>query len=380
MGSLTSFGAGQNEAERTDLLRTVFGVDSPLHSDSGEFWRYYKHEIGIATNEEHFNGRSGLLSKIDNQSQFMDLIRCLQNNTWLIRADMRVLFRNQLSSPQASDSDVDRIIDLALRIWTMINFRDPADFGLGAGRPCICWFEKDTLTDCLQRLFQVSLKLTLEPLRLSPRFTAAVLVSIGGLTIRWTSSLEDHLRYEPEHRSLWVFTYTEVLNSRARSPSSRSQEVEIKSPWELLLDEGGTQRVTVSPTHKPTLPLPAALFEETNRTLELLFPSWDPDTIRLLESMKMSFHSKLPRQRSLDLNDYPYWSDRLHLLYEEVFEAGAEGWTGLWRDRRDPMAWGNFWMTFSVLFLAVVTTVTSIAQLVASVVQTWATLKSMNYH
>lgn len=94
----------------------------------------------------------------------------------------------------------------------------------------------------------------------------------------------------------------------------------------------------------------------------------------------MDLYSKVLKQRLVDFNDYPYWRDRLHLLYVEVFEAGAEGWTGLWRDRRDPMAWGNFWMTFSVLFLAVVTTVTSIAQLVASAIQTWATLKSMKYH
>lgn len=113
------------------------------------------------------------------------------------------------------------------------------------------------------------------------------------------------------------------------------------------------------------------LYEETNRTLDLLFPTWDKATRRLLESGGKTFrlHYFSSQDRVLDLNQYSYWRDRLLELNEDIFLAPPEGWTQLWRDRRDPQKFWTFWLMLSVFTMTIVSTV-------ASVLQAAATLKA----
>jgi hypothetical protein len=77
-----------------------------------------------------------------------------------------------------------------------------------------------------------------------------------------------------------------------------------------------------------------------------------------------------PRQRSRDLRDYPYWRDRILELYEDIFLGDPEGWTQLWRDRRDMQKFWTFWIALAIFMLTLVSTA-------ASIVQTWAALQGL---
>lgn len=118
-------------------------------------------------------------------------------------------------------------------------------------------------------------------------------------------------------------------------------------------------------------PLPAELYAETGRTLDLLFPAYDKKTQRFLESEKKDFlfsHSvEDAHHRTLDLKDYPYWRDRLLELNEDIFLAPAEGLAQLWYDRRDPQKFWTFWLALSVFVLTIVSTVATIIQTVVAV-------------
>jgi hypothetical protein len=118
------------------------------------------------------------------------------------------------------------------------------------------------------------------------------------------------------------------------------------------------------------LPLPNDFVEETNRTLDLLFPSTDDRTRKFLKSRGKDFHMIQPRQRSRDLRDYPYWRDRILELYEDIFLGDPEGWTQLWRDRRDMQKFWTFWIALAIFMLTLVSTA-------ASIVQTWAALQGL---
>lgn len=115
-------------------------------------------------------------------------------------------------------------------------------------------------------------------------------------------------------------------------------------------------------------PLPAEAYEETSRTLDLLFPSWDKRTQKFLKRKGKQFHSSHSQNRVLDLKHYPYWKDRILELNKDIFLRPVEGWAQLWNDRRDPQKFWTFWIALAVFTL-------TIASTVASILQTWAALR-----
>lgn len=125
-----------------------------------------------------------------------------------------------------------------------------------------------------------------------------------------------------------------------------------------------------SPLELGSSPLESGLLEETSRTLDLLFPSWDGATRKVLRRMGKDFDLLNPKQRILDLEYYPYWKDRLLEVYEDVFQADPEGIGQLWRDRRDPQKFWTFWVAMVILMLTMVSTG-------ASIIQTWVAIKVM---
>lgn len=118
------------------------------------------------------------------------------------------------------------------------------------------------------------------------------------------------------------------------------------------------------------LPYPDGLLQETNKTFDLLFPSWDQATQQLLHKGNKNFHRLQPQPRSLDLRNYPYWKERLLEVYEEVYLAPPVCWAQLWCDRRDPQKFWTFWIALAILLLTVMSTAASIAQI-------WATVKAL---
>ena len=117
-------------------------------------------------------------------------------------------------------------------------------------------------------------------------------------------------------------------------------------------------------------PFEIDFLEETSRTLDLLFPSWDTATRKVLRNRAKDFDLVDSKPRILDLKFYPYWKDRLLEVYEGVFQADPEGIGQLWKDRRDPQKFWTFWVAMAILMLTVVSTG-------ASIIQTYVAIKAM---
>lgn len=236
----------------------------------------------------------------------------------------------------------------ALRAWLLVNFRREEVRSGGGNRPCVEWLEGVTIGTVLNNVFRVSsTELTLAQRRLSPHFTAATMVSICGLKIEWATTLDDHLNLDRQCKTLRIFPYRK---------------------WLLLKTEAAVQNEQTR-NRLSSAPLPADLYAETSRTLDLLFPAWDRRTQKLLKEKGKNFHSSYSRNRLLDLKHYRFWKDRLLELNEDIFLAPPEGFAQLWSDRRDPQKFWTFWIALAVFILTVASTV-------ASVLQTWATLRA----
>lgn len=247
---------------------------------------------------------------------------------------------------------LDSLIDAALRIWLLINYRCPDDISVGFGRPCVTWSENDTLSSTVCSIFRSSkTQLTLAQRRLSPSFTLANMINICRLRVRWTLTLDDHLRLDRQHKILWIFPERAWLQVQSKS----------QAPQIGTISPGAPDRIA-------SAPLDVSIYEEASRTLDLLFPPWDPKTQRFLKQQRRENILAYAQPRELDLKHYSIWRDRLLELNEDIFLAPPEGWVQLWNDRRDPQKFWTFWIALIIFFLTMVSTV-------ATVLQTWATLR-----
>lgn len=117
--------------------------------------------------------------------------------------------------------------------------------------------------------------------------------------------------------------------------------------------------------------LPPSLPDETIKSLNLLFPHWEPCTQKLLlkegRSLDWVHPYKDPRR---SLTEFNHWRDRLLELYEEVYLAPPGSLRQLWADHRHPEHWYLFW-------IGVVVFVLSLVSCIASIVQAWASIKSL---
>lgn len=114
-----------------------------------------------------------------------------------------------------SVGDKDRILDLAVRMWLMLNVQD---IGLNTiihplwGPDNLAWDDPESLIDLITSAFPRSeIELNFRESRLDPGFTAQYLVDICGLDIRWTKSLHNHLRLDRRSKVLLIFPYTDFL-------------------------------------------------------------------------------------------------------------------------------------------------------------------------
>lgn len=118
--------------------------------------------------------------------------------------------------------------------------------------------------------------------------------------------------------------------------------------------------------------LPTSLLEETIKSLNPLFLMWETPTQRLLARERMKLRlcsSSNPPRRSLQ--DFDHWRDRLLELHEEVYLAPPGSLKQLWADHRHPESWYVFWIGVVVLLL-------SLISCIASIIQAWASIKSLN--
>jgi hypothetical protein len=182
---------------------------------------------------------------------------------------------------------------------------------------------------------------------LPPSLTICNLVQFGGLQVKWTCNLVDHLLLNKQGQVL-VFHSVSVLQSLT----------ECKH-------------------------LPHGLADETLRTLALLFPRAD---IRAHNWLQRTINKAAHRNEFIDplvgdlstpsseLSGFSYWRERL-LYLEEAYENSEPStiWQW-WHDRRNRREWATFWVAFLVLILTIVF---GLIQSITGIVQAWASLKGL---
>lgn len=189
---------------------------------------------------------------------------------------------------------------------------------------------------------------TKDIVKLPQSFTAAHIETIGGIEIRWTNNLADHLLLRDDDTKLMLFHQVSVLELHAQSSTS---------------------------------PLPKALVDETLRTISLLLPPilGSPNPWFLTEAKKNGLDPHAGTCKRLNSSErqiarFTYWRDRLVLLKRTFDDAEPRNIRQLWNDDRKKTQWFTFWVAVLVF---VMTVFFGVVQSVAGIVQAWASVKGL---
>ena len=139
-------------------------------------------------------------------------------------AEVKTIFPNHSDD----DTAIKLSIDLALRVWLLLNVREPSNnlntVNVG-NMELLCWTsDTSTLQEFVNRQFLRSVSpahdISVSESRLDGDFTAYNLNRLYNITIQWTHSLADHLRFDLEDRVLHIFPYRICLYDHGMNSGS----------------------------------------------------------------------------------------------------------------------------------------------------------------
>lgn len=159
---------------------------------------------------------------VKTHADILTVIREIQAGCLLAKCQLRD--KLQVHFPEANDPKLDASIDLALRLWLMLNIRDPRLKLQTPRTPTLAWAETLPLRDFIDRAFpQSKCQIGVRDSRIHPSFTAAFMVEVCGLHPEWTHCLADHLRLDRRKRTLRVYSYKDCLQ-RALERRDRNEQ------------------------------------------------------------------------------------------------------------------------------------------------------------
>ncbi|KAI1085333.1 hypothetical protein F5B20DRAFT_521903 [Whalleya microplaca] len=289
--------------------------------DLSTYMDYYTHQW--TTMVIHADGRYVTVRTYENIAEIVHLL--LQGDT---RESIMKYLRQK--DPGHTEDACGNSINLAARLLLMLNIGD-VKHQVGPRR-FLAW-EEDSLKDLVKEQFSESQVLDTHNVRLSKSFNAWAINVIGGLRIRFTDNLADHLLLVDDDTKVLIFHHVSFLECQQRSL------------------------------------FPQGLVEEILRTLALLFPQSEFSSLRRGRNHRRVWFRKIcpnVKQYKIDpriilcgslraedrhIERFNFWRDRLIILkqaYDESTPKTASQW---WHDRRNGERWSTFWVAILVLII-----------------------------
>jgi hypothetical protein len=269
----------------------------------------------------------------------LSMIATLRNNRTITKQALKEKVTKEYLN--TSDDSVVRSLELAIRLWLGINVCSK-DLSVGPRNPRDCqihWRDDQSLTDLIAAQFSQKPNNTgTAKVLLNESFTAVNMRHICRLNIRWTDNLVDHLRLEGPRGQRSLSIYRHRLNLLNHQKSSQ-----------------------------PTI-IPIEVLEETNRTLDLLFPFGDEKTRTFLQEENVQSWTTFPSgvSQSTHLDDFKYWNHNLMELLS-LLNGPPETVMQTLLDTRDVSQFATLWIAIFGIFgltilFGVLSTVYSVKQ------------------
>jgi len=183
------------------------------------------------------------------------------------------------------------------------------------------------------------------------KFHARNLDKIGGLHVRWTNLLSEHLVLENDNTQVAIFHQDNALALFLHWYAISNISICLLDVTFVFSDL-----------------FPDGLLEETRRTLDILLPRFSPETTRWFRSQtrsnwwafqKTAYHidqdcatSNILKNEQRRIITFSYFRDRLIVLKEEYDAHTPQNIKECWHDYRKPAQWWAFWVAVFVFIFA----------------------------
>ena len=213
--SMASAKVTARPGSRAEISEAFFNKRDLLKVNSRElqsYFDYYTEELKLlytGISEDTWQAKS-LATKV--YEDIFYIVNILRQNGNARRADLYPPLRLRFLTSE--DSCLNRSLNLAIRLWLMINAQEDQFGGIRHEVTCVQWDNESTLDEFVQSLFPKSRwPISPQASRLGPYFTAAFMQNVCGLKVEWTTGLQDHLRLDRRRKALKVFPYKGLLQA-----------------------------------------------------------------------------------------------------------------------------------------------------------------------
>ena len=204
------------ESKRTlleNIFRRSFVAADVYYFD--DYLAYYERELVSLNFRKWVRSGSGPDSGVQSHAELLRVVQLLQGSLQLPKS--MICDQLQALYTTAEADSLKRTLDLALRIWLMINTREECLRLQTPQTPVIDWKDGCTIKQVLRQAFPHSRGgLSMRDSRLNPSFTAAFMANVCDLQLHWTDSLADHLRLDRQQKILHVFNHKSFLQCHLR--------------------------------------------------------------------------------------------------------------------------------------------------------------------
>lgn len=308
------------------ILNTIWGSSyTTEHLNQNEilgssYMRYYDEQCRNALQSK------GLDTFIKTHADITDVIQELKDTNATrqqVISSLRSKLQNQ--SQNGSDASICEAIDLAVRLWLMVDIGELLHSFVPTQKSLV--WKDGTLENLLEDRFGMpaAIPMRIVRVKLDRIFTARNLQRIAGLQIIWTDNHSDHLRLMADDRWIAIYHHVSVLEH-----------------------------------HKSNQVFPPGFIDETLRTISLLFPQYDPKSCKWIKSQQTQFglDRRISEAGQLtteerQIENFTFWHDRIGILKQVFDEAEPRTIAQWWCDRRRQVQWYTFWTAVIVVMLTV---------------------------
>jgi hypothetical protein len=209
---------------RAQIAHAFFGTSSfDGHLDELQgFFTYYQQELQLLRKGISTESWQSEYLAIKTYEDIFYVVDVLHSHGDSRRPEIRSLLSPRF--PSSNMLGLNCSINLAIRLWLMINAQEIRFEGLRHETTSVQWNDECTLREWLQSLFpHARWDVTPQSNRFGPYFTVAFMQRVCGLKVQWTTSLHDHLRLDLQRKSLKVFPYKTQLQVMIRRHQSQGQ-------------------------------------------------------------------------------------------------------------------------------------------------------------
>ena len=197
-----------NPDSRRRITEAIFGhtCNFEHYRGLGKYLAYYIEELELLRRGISVDSWQTKYLAVKTCEDLFHIVDLLRGNGASQRPAIRQVLL--LRFPSENELALNRSINLAIRLWLMVNTQEPKFEGLRHEANSVQWNDCTSLREFLQSLFPpAKWHVTAQSSRLGSHFTAAFMQDVCGLTIEWTTSLHDHLYLDRRRKALRIFPY-----------------------------------------------------------------------------------------------------------------------------------------------------------------------------